>query len=74
MPETATPTSASTSQEAEITAAAVMREHVRYSEREALERLKPYFRIKKAQGRTFFRSERAQARSFNRNAAERVQQ
>jgi DNA-binding GntR family transcriptional regulator len=53
-------------------AAAVMREHVRYSEREALERLKPYFRIKRAHGRTFFRSERAQARQFNRNAPERA--
>ena len=49
-------------------AAAVMREHVRYSEREALERLKPYFRIKKAHGRTFFRSERAQARHMTRGS------
>lgn len=49
-------------------AAAVMREHVRYSEREALERLKPYFRIKRAHGRTFFRSERAQARQLRRSA------
>ena len=49
-------------------AAAVMREHVRYSEREALERLKPYFRIKKAHGRTFFRSERAQARRMTRGS------
>ncbi len=55
-------------------AAAVMREHVRYSEREALERLKPYFRIKRAQGRTFFRSERAQTRSFNRTAPDRMQE
>lgn len=54
-------------------AAAVMREHVRYSEREALERLKPYFRIKKAHGRTFFRSERAQARRLHRHAPERAQ-
>ena len=54
-------------------AADVMREHVRYSEREALERLKPYFRIKRAQGRTFFRSERAQARQFTRSVPERVQ-
>jgi DNA-binding GntR family transcriptional regulator len=45
-------------------AAAVMREHVLYSEREALERLKPYFRMKKAQGRTFFRSARAQSRQL----------
>jgi len=55
-------------------AAALMREHVRYSEREALERLKPYFRIKKAHGRTFFRSERAQARRFHRDVPDRVQQ
>jgi len=45
-------------------AAAVMREHVRYSEHEALERLGPYFRMKKAQGRTFFRSARAQSRQM----------
>lgn len=45
-------------------AAAIMREHVRYSEREALERLKPYFRIRKANGRTFFRSARAQSRQL----------
>ena len=45
-------------------AADVMREHVRYSEFEALERLKPYFRIRKASGRTFFRSERAQSRQL----------
>jgi len=53
-------------------AAAFMREHVRYSEREALERLKPYFQIKRAHGRTFFRSERAQARQLKRNVPERV--
>ena len=53
-------------------AAMVMREHVRYSEREALERLKPYFRIKRAHGRTFFRSERAQARQLRRGAPERL--
>jgi DNA-binding GntR family transcriptional regulator len=45
-------------------AAAVMREHVLYSEHEALERLKPYFRMKKAHGRTFFRSARAQSRQM----------
>ena len=45
-------------------AAAVMSEHVRYSEHEALERLKPYFRMKKAHGRTFFRSARAQSRQL----------
>jgi DNA-binding GntR family transcriptional regulator len=54
-------------------AAAMMLEHVRYSEREALERLKPYFRIKRAQGRTFFRSERAQTRHLRRSAAGRVE-
>jgi DNA-binding GntR family transcriptional regulator len=53
--------------------AAVMREHVRFSEREALERLKPYFRIKRAQGRTFFRSERAQARQLKRSVPERAE-
>jgi len=51
-----------------VAAAAMMREHVRYSEREALERLQPYFRIKKVQGRTFFRSERARARQLKRGA------
>ncbi len=45
-------------------AAAFMREHVLYSEHEALERLKPYFRIRKANGRTFFRSARAQSRQL----------
>ena len=49
-------------------AAAVMREHVRFSETEALERLKPYFRMRKAQGRTFFRSERAKARHLKRGS------
>jgi len=45
-------------------AAAFMRDHVHYSEHEALERLKPYFRIRKANGRTFFRSARAQSRQL----------
>jgi DNA-binding GntR family transcriptional regulator len=54
-------------------AAATMIEHVRYSEHEALERLKPYFRIKRAQGRTFFRSERAQARQLKRSVPERAE-
>jgi DNA-binding GntR family transcriptional regulator len=49
-------------------AAGVMREHVRFSQREALERLKPYFRMRKAHGRTFFRSERAQARHMKRGS------
>jgi len=47
-------------------AAAFMAEHVRYSEHEALERLKPYFRMKKAHGRTFFRSSHAQSRRLRR--------
>jgi len=51
-------------------AADVMREHVRFSQREALERLTPYFRIKKAYGRTFFRSARAQARHLRRNTGQ----
>ena len=54
-------------------AAAVIREHVRYSQREALDRLKPYFRMKRAHGRTFFRSDRAQARQFTPNASARVE-
>lgn len=37
-------------------AAAVMREHVRWSRREAIERLQPYFELRKASGRTFSRS------------------
>jgi GntR family transcriptional regulator, rspAB operon transcriptional repressor len=40
-------------------AAAAMRQHVRWSQQEAMERLKPYFRMRKVHGRTFFRSERA---------------
>ena len=39
-------------------AAAAMRQHVRWSQQEAMERLKPYFRMRKVHGRTFFRSER----------------
>ena len=50
-------------------AAEFMREHVRYSEREALERLEPYFRLRRAQGGTFFRSARAQARQLRRRSA-----
>ena len=37
-------------------AAAAMRQHVRWSRREALERLKPYFELRKSSGRTFSRS------------------
>jgi DNA-binding GntR family transcriptional regulator len=36
-------------------AAAAMRRHVRWSRQEALERLKPYFEIRKTSGRTFSR-------------------
>jgi len=37
-------------------AAASMRQHVRWSRREALERLQPYFELRKSNGRTFSRS------------------
>jgi DNA-binding GntR family transcriptional regulator len=37
-------------------AAAAMRQHVRWSRHEALERLKPYFELRKSSGRTFSRS------------------
>ncbi len=50
-------------------AAEFMREHVRFSETEALERLKPYFSMRKAQRETFFRSARAQARHLKRRGA-----
>jgi DNA-binding GntR family transcriptional regulator len=43
-------------------AAEFMRQHVRYSQHEALLRLVPYFKMRKVQGETFFRSPRAQAR------------
>jgi DNA-binding GntR family transcriptional regulator len=39
-------------------AVAAMREHVRSSRQEALERLQPYFELRKATGRTFSRSAR----------------
>ncbi|HUK32579.1 MAG TPA: GntR family transcriptional regulator [Vicinamibacterales bacterium] len=52
-------------------AADFMREHVRYSMREALERLKPYFKMRKVQGATFFRSARAQARQLKRGISRR---
>jgi hypothetical protein len=45
-----------------------MRQHVQWSLHEALERLKPYFRMRKAHGRTFFRSERAQVRTLQSGA------
>jgi DNA-binding GntR family transcriptional regulator len=53
-------------------AAEFMREHVRYSQREALVRLKPYFNMRKVQGETYFRSARAQARQLKRSLRERV--
>jgi DNA-binding GntR family transcriptional regulator len=49
-------------------AAEFMREHVRYSQREALERLRPYFRMRRSHGETFFRSARAQARQLGPGA------
>jgi len=52
-------------------AAEFMREHVRYSLREAIERLKPYFRMRRLQGETFFRSPRAQARRLTRGISKR---
>src|SRR5262245_17759899 len=45
-------------------AGTAMRRHVQWSQQEAMERLKPYFRMRKAHGRTFFRSERAQVRTL----------
>jgi DNA-binding GntR family transcriptional regulator len=53
-------------------AAEFMREHVRYSEHEALERLEPYFTMRKVQRQTFFRSARAQARHLKHDASKRV--
>ncbi len=41
-------------------AAEAMREHVNRGMQNAMERLKPYFRIRKAFGRTYFRSEKRQ--------------
>jgi len=41
-------------------AAVAMRRHVQWSQQGAMVRLKPYFRMRKAHGRTFFRSARAQ--------------
>ena len=37
-------------------AVAAMRQHVRWSRREALERLRPYFKLRESSGRTFSRS------------------
>ena len=50
-------------------AAASMRQHVQWSRQEAMERLTPYFRMRKAHGRTFFRSERAQVRTLQSTRA-----
>jgi DNA-binding GntR family transcriptional regulator len=52
-------------------AADFMREHVRYSHRESLVRLKPYFKMRRMQGETFFRSARAQARQLRRGMSKR---
>jgi DNA-binding GntR family transcriptional regulator len=41
-------------------AAVAMREHVNHGMQNAMERLKPFFRIRKAFGRTYFRSEKRQ--------------
>jgi DNA-binding GntR family transcriptional regulator len=41
-------------------AAEAMREHVNCGMENAMERLKPYFRLRKAFGRTYYRSERRQ--------------
>src|SRR5262245_25311797 len=49
-------------------AAAAMRQHVQWSRQEAMERLTPYFRMRKAHGRTFFRSARAQVRTLQSGA------
>jgi len=54
-------------------AAEFMREHVRYSHREAFVRLQPYFKMRKMQGETFFRSARAQARQLKRGVSKRGQ-
>lgn len=49
-------------------AAAAMREHVQWSQQEAMERLKPYFQMRKTHGRTFFRSARAHVRGLRSGA------
>ncbi len=53
-------------------ASAFMREHVRFSQREALTRLEPYFAMRKVERETFFRSARAHARHLKRSAATRI--
>ena len=49
-------------------AAAFMREHVRHSQREAMDRLAPYFVMRKAQRATFVRSRGVQARRAKRRS------
>ena len=49
-------------------AAAAMREHVQWSQQEAMERLKPYFQMRKTHGRTFFRTARAHVRGLKSGA------
>ena len=45
-------------------AAEAMRQHVNMSLENTMERLKPYFRLRKAYGKTFFRSDKRQAREL----------
>jgi DNA-binding GntR family transcriptional regulator len=47
-----------------LEAAEAMRQHVAQGMENAMERLKPYFRIRKAYGKTFFRSEKRQKRQL----------
>ena len=47
-----------------LEAAEAMRQHVVQGMENAMERLKPYFRIRKAYGKTFFRSEKRQKRQL----------
>ena len=43
-------------------AAAATRDHLAWSMQKLMDRLKPFFRLRKAHGRTFYRSERKQRR------------
>jgi DNA-binding GntR family transcriptional regulator len=45
-------------------AAEAMRSHVNRGMQNTMERLKPFFRIRKAFGRTYFRSEKRQKRQL----------
>ena len=47
-----------------LEAAEAMRQHVAQGMENAMDRLKPYFRIRKAYGKTFFRSEKRQKRQL----------